>query len=277
MRYHFPSFRTGRKQMRMLNPSSQPDGKNSAPRQIFTLIELLVVIAIIAILSAMLLPALGKARDSAKSILCVGNLKQIGSAFIMYSGDNQGFFPGYRELDMGNIPIKRWWNYIATTEGDPTITPASTNYCSGYIKVYPYHYNNGVPGSYNSTWICPKISSVDAPNSWISYAANCHFGQIVPSASYNDANIIEAKIKNPSHKFFVADTRMNDPAKVVNWYSYQNFGDLVYPGPGALSVDHSRGLNVSWADGHADWINGQTFVSGQPGVNIHYYMNFYSE
>ena len=121
-----------------------PLGKNrsmvrSRTRAAFTLIELLVVVAVIALLAALLLPALKNARKSGKRAVCISNLRQIGLAIFMYVDENNGWMPTDSHVNAGSFHYG----------GMPGAFSYSTRFLNRHV------------GSTNQVWRCPMDNGYD--------------------------------------------------------------------------------------------------------------------
>jgi type II secretory pathway pseudopilin PulG len=133
-----------------------PISRNSFRLREFTLVELLVVISIIALLAALLLPALSKAKEAGKSITCIGNLKQLGLAMLSYTDDNNGTFPDFGTTAQGSCwdyKIAVYLNYSTTSTTSRSaiyhcpagiVSPAATNISSSRGYAMNAHVTSGV-------------------------------------------------------------------------------------------------------------------------------------
>ncbi len=155
----------------------------------FTLVELLIVIAIIAIIASMLLPALGKAKGSAKMIQCLSNLRQISSLVLAYGSDFGGNSPKYNG-NFGTYAGK--WQDVYYYYMEPLNAASDMMHCR--VKS---------PGS---TWVLPKtVFRCPESDYFDFYVCARHYNlNTVLQASFNGA-INFTGIMKPSETLYVAD------------------------------------------------------------------------
>ena len=228
-----------------------PRAARSAPG--FTLIELLVVIAIVAILAAMLLPVLGKAKLTAQRADCIGNLRQLGVAAELYWDDCGG--NGFPLWTAANSAGKTWWfGWLASGADGQRAFDLSAG------ALFPYLHGSDVR-------LCPLLNPAANPqfqpkgtNTIFSYGCNRY---LFPAPAQPAVNA--SRIPQPTETAVFADAASVDnflqaAVELKEWYyldletNYASANN--YPN---AHFRHSQKANVTFADGH---VGAEAMVAG---------------
>jgi prepilin-type N-terminal cleavage/methylation domain-containing protein/prepilin-type processing-associated H-X9-DG protein len=231
------------------------------PNDGFTLIELLVVIAIIAILAAMLLPTLARAKAAAQRADCTGNLRQLGLATQLYLGDNgDNFF--FRSQPPAAEGQQWWFGWLAAgTEG-----ARGFDLSSGVL--FPYLHGSDVRLCPSPAWSSPQFK-LKGTNVIFSYGGNA-FLFAAQNAAQNKNPVSAKNISHPDAAALFADAAQvntfQPPASVSN----PMFEEFYYLNTNEFTAHfrHAQKANVTFADGHVDLENPASLDARLPQQNI---------
>lgn len=232
----------------------------------FTLIELLVVIAIIAILAALLLPVLSRAKAKGQGAHCLNNLRQLQFAWLMYAADNRDFIPG-DDWPAEKNHVQNHGDWITgwlTPEGEPPNNPDNTNVTflltPAYSQIGPYLKSAGV-------FKCVADQSMAVFNGQRfprvrSMSMNCWMGPNSP---------VWNQMSPPFHVFAkAADIVRPGPSDAIVFIDersdsiddgYFAIDMLAAQLPNLPAAYHNRASGITFADGHAEihkWRDGRT-------------------
>jgi prepilin-type N-terminal cleavage/methylation domain-containing protein/prepilin-type processing-associated H-X9-DG protein len=245
----------------------------------FTLIELLVVIGIIAILAAMLLPALSKAKEKAHNIYCVNNSRQLMLAWIMYPDDHEGYVPDNMTGPNAVGWVNGWLNFDGANRDNfdvSTLLDAQLGPYVNSVDVYKCPADKSVVeiSRGRNQGVHPRIRS---------YSMNLYIGKNPDrrgpgtwSVGDNPDFLKYLKItdfKNPVDRFVLLDERedgINDGWFAVSMDGYPdrptNYRFRDFP-----ASYHNQAAGFSFADGHAEiqrWVDSRTMPPLQRGTYL---------
>jgi prepilin-type N-terminal cleavage/methylation domain-containing protein/prepilin-type processing-associated H-X9-DG protein len=246
--------------MKLLRFASKPSASSKAGADGFTLIELLTVIAIIAVLAAILLPTLSRARERAKAMVCLNNTKQLSLAWRIYAGDNGDKLP--YNLCMAGSPQRtniNWVNNVMTWD----LSPDNTNLAT----LTEASLGTFVDGS-TSVYRCPSdhaLSAVQIAAGWTarirSYSMNAMIGD-AGSLTVNGFNI-----QNPDFTQFFKVTQIRQPAEIFVFLDEHpdSINDGYFLDTSSQTSSSADDINAQWTDLPATYHDGATAFSFADG------------